>query len=507
MKHNTPAGTSPHTAEPTRPTWVRWKIVALLVTFSFMTWFNRVSMSVAYDEQIQEQYRISPEEMGYVYSAFLFAYMLCMTPGGWLIDRFGTWVALVVMGFGSALLGALTGVAGLPALVAAGLVLPALLVIRSLMGMLTTPVYPASARVVSHWLPVSQRAWGNGLVQGAAAVGIACTFPVFGALIDWFDWQIAFLISGAYTALLALGWTIYATNHPLEHHAVNDVELRLIDPDKSILPSRQSVGAAERPETANAPVSSAESMLKRNTGGPPGRTLPGTRVVVDLVGNLVRLGGPNWRTLLGNRSLMLLTISYAALGYIEYLFFFWMHYYFEKVLHLGKGESRVYAAILTLAMAMGMVLGGWAADRLRIIYGSHKGRALVPVVGMFAGGTLLVLGLLAEETAWIVTLLALALAAVGAVEAPVWTTAIELGGRQGGTAAGICNTGGNAGGLVAPILTPLVSGWLMGHFGWSEQLSWQWAISLGSMIAVLGAVLWFWITPAESQDGRRHIHS
>jgi MFS family permease len=433
---------------------VRWKIVALLVTFSFMTWFNRVSMSVAYDEQIQEQYGIAPEEMGYVYSAFLFAYMLCMTPGGWLIDRFGTWVALVVMGFGSALLGAVTGIAGLPALVAAGLVLPALLVIRSLMGVLTTPVYPASACVVSHWLPVSKRAWGNGLVQSAAAVGIACTFPVFGALIDWFDWQVAFLISGTFTALLALGWAAYGTNHPWEHRSVNEVELGLIDPDKSNPPPRQNVVAAE---------------------------------------------------LLGNRSLMLLTLSYAALGYIEYLFFFWMHYYFEKVLHLGKDESRVYAAVLTLAMAVGMVLGGWVADRLRMIYGSHKGRALVPVVGMCAGGTLLILGLLADQTAWIVTLLALALAAVGAVEAPVWTTAIELGGRQGGTAAGICNTGGNAGGLVAPILTPLVSGWLSNRFGLSEQLGWQLAISLGSLIAVLGAVLWYWITPAESQVNQNSV--
>jgi hypothetical protein len=36
----------------TRPTAVRWRIVALLVSFSFMTWFNRVSMSVAYVEQI-----------------------------------------------------------------------------------------------------------------------------------------------------------------------------------------------------------------------------------------------------------------------------------------------------------------------------------------------------------------------------------------------------------------------------------------------------------------------
>src|SRR5437660_11426997 len=104
MSSTTPAAT-PRTADTTRPTWVRWQIVALLVSFSFMTWFNRVSMSVAYDEQLKDQSGIAPETMGYVYSAFLFAYMVCMTPGGWLIDRFGPWVALVVLGLGSGVLG------------------------------------------------------------------------------------------------------------------------------------------------------------------------------------------------------------------------------------------------------------------------------------------------------------------------------------------------------------------------------------------------------------------
>jgi len=104
-------------------------------------------------------------------------------------------------------------------------------------------------------------------------------------------------------------------------------------------------------------------------------------------------------------------------------------------------------------------------------------------------------------------LLALALAAVGAAEAPVWTTAVELGGPHGGTAAGICNTGGNAGGLLAPILTPLVSGWISRQFGLSEQAGWQWGISLGSGIALAGAVLWYWIIPGRADQPAAEGHS
>src|SRR5262245_4339191 len=94
---------------PPHATWVRWRVVALLLAFSFMSWFNRVSMRAAYDERIRYELRISAEAIGWVYSALLFAYMLFMTPGGWLADRIGPRRALALMGFGSALFVALTG--------------------------------------------------------------------------------------------------------------------------------------------------------------------------------------------------------------------------------------------------------------------------------------------------------------------------------------------------------------------------------------------------------------
>src|SRR5919197_6323955 len=111
-----------------QPTRVRWRILALLVAFSYLSWFNRVSMAVAYDERIKEQYGISEEAIGVVYSAFLLTYAICMTPGGWFIDRYGARTALAVVGFGSAVFGALTGAAGLVPL-SGGVLLLTLLII------------------------------------------------------------------------------------------------------------------------------------------------------------------------------------------------------------------------------------------------------------------------------------------------------------------------------------------------------------------------------------------
>src|SRR5438105_2112342 len=125
------------------PTSVRWRILAVLLAFSFMSWFNRVSIAVAYDERIRKERDIPPDVIGYVYSALLFAYMLCMTPGGWFADRCGARLALTVMGLGSALFVVLTGVVGLAALPDLTMVV-ALLVVRAALGVFTAPIYPGS---------------------------------------------------------------------------------------------------------------------------------------------------------------------------------------------------------------------------------------------------------------------------------------------------------------------------------------------------------------------------
>jgi ACS family glucarate transporter-like MFS transporter len=433
----------PDSGATSHPTSVRWRILAILLAFSFMSWFNRVSMPAAYDERIQAGQGISEEQISYVYSALLFAYMLCMTPGGWFADRYGARLALTVMGLGSALFVALTGIVGLFALSATATV-GALLVVRAALGVFTAPIYPASGHAVAHWLPARQHAAANGAIMAAALLGIAACYHAFGFLLDYFDWPSAFLSVGAVTALLALVWTWYARDLPTQHPGVNAAELSWI----------RGNGANKRKSDAAGEV----------------------REIAD---------AERKRALLTNRSLVLITVSYAAVGYFEYLFYFWMHYYFEGVLKLGKYESRNYATILYLAMAVGMFFGGWLADYLSLAWGRRRGRAVVVAGAMLSGAALLGSGLLATQPGWIVFWFALALAAVGATEGPMWATALDLGGQRRATAAGIFNTGGNAGGVLAPVLTPLVS----------NAYGWPWGIGLGSLVCLAGVSLWLWIDP------------
>jgi MFS transporter, ACS family, D-galactonate transporter len=254
---------------------------------------------------------------------------------------------------------------------------------------------------------------------------------------------------------VALLWALQAKDHPHLHTRANEAERRIIADDVTLLPAGKVLSPAPEHE-----------------------------------------GSSGWRALLGNRSLLLLTSSYAAVGYFEYLFFFWMHHYFDDVLKVGNQLSRYYTGIALLAMAAGMVSGGWLSDRLQRSYGRRWARLIVAAGGMVAGGLLLGVGLGADKPAWIVTWFSLALAAVGASEGPFWTTAIELGKRQSGTAFGIFNTGGNIGGLLAPSVTPFVCAHLSA--AWDEIFRWKLAISLGALVCFLGAVLWWKIDPNEA---------
>ncbi len=87
-------------ATPPRPTNVRWMIVLLLVGFSFLAHFNRISITVAGNAHFIGPGKLSEVQAGMVYSAFLLIYTIGMLPGGWLIDRFGPRWAMTRMGLG-----------------------------------------------------------------------------------------------------------------------------------------------------------------------------------------------------------------------------------------------------------------------------------------------------------------------------------------------------------------------------------------------------------------------
>jgi MFS transporter, ACS family, D-galactonate transporter len=410
--------------------------VLLLMLVVAMGHFNRIGISVAGAERIIPQYNIAPERMGMVYSAFLVIYTLAMLPGGWFIDRFGARAALVLLGFSSTLFVALTGAVGLIAQGTSTLVL-GLILARGLLGLTNAPLHPASARMVFDQIPAPSRGIANGLVTFSACLGMAVCYYVMGSLIDRFDWPIAFVISSSLTLCVALVWTYFTRRFP--------------EPG--------GTKAQERP------ASSDVTLLARVMGHP---------------------------------SVICIALSYAAYGYFQYLFFYWIEYYFEEIQHQGVAVARGYSTMITLAMGAGMISGGWLADRVPRSFSPRTRRALVPVIGMIASGSVFELGLIAPSAQGTLVAFVVAAALLGLGEAGFWTTVVELGGPFGGTAAALMNTGGNAGGTLSPFLTPLFSAFFVTHYG--NDLGWRLSLAIAGAIVVAGAALWWGVNPPVESD-------
>jgi MFS family permease len=418
-----------------RPPRPWWPIVGLLMLVVGSAQFNRVAISVAGAEHIIGESGISETRMGWVYSAFLLFYTLAMLPAGWLIDRVGARATLIILCFGSAIFVAGTSAVGLfsPTVTA---LLFGLLVVRSLMGIVNAPLHPAAARMVYADVPLRAKSFANGLVTFSACLGISATYYGFGLLAARFGWPTAFLITGWFTLLVGVVW-VWGT--------------------------RSTQNESKRTSTA-APHALAEHDISE---------------------------------VLRDRGVICLTLSYAALGYFQYLFFYWIQYYIGTVEHLGADTARLYSTGITLTMGFGMVFGGWLADRIPPHASGRSRRGLVSAWGMVASGVVFELGLLGSDSRVMVSAFAISAALLGMCEAAFWTTAVQLGRSRGGLAAGMMNLGGNAGGFLSPIATPWLGTYFGGYLGAAS--GWRASLAVAGAISVVGALMWLGVRPGSQE--------
>jgi len=399
-------------------------IVALMFSFSMISYFDRTIMSIAGPGMIRD-FGISPTAMGSIYSAFILGYGLLMIPGGLFTDKLGSRRTLTLMGFGSALFTGLTVVGpGLGALIG---IVPALFAIRFGLGVVTAPLYPACAQVSARLTPVALHGRVQGIIIAGSSFGAAISPLLFTWIVAKFEWWAPFLIAALATAALAAAWYGSAPDYP-----------------------------------------------------------------VTLETHVAHL----WKGLFRNRNLLLITYAYGALGYFQYIFFYWMYYYFGQILHLGVDASARYTTILFITEGAMMPLGGMISDRLTALYGPQFGRRLVPIAGLSLGALLTYIAT-ASAGVTAVICLALALGLAAFCEGPFWAAVTEMAGEQIGGASSILNTGAQVGGFFAPMLTPFIAG----------VAGWSWGLYAGCLIALSGAVAVCFVRLRPIGSGVRTAHA
>lgn len=417
---------------------VRWRILALLFVISVVTYIDRVNISVT-ARHMMPAFGLTEQQFGYVFSAFVIGYALCQIPGGWLGDRYGARRVLTWALVWWSLWTGMTAIAATTVLASWFGILGSLMLTRALLGIGESVALPNFNRAVADWLPAREHALGIGLAIGGIGFGAAVTPPLTAWLMVNFGWQTAFYAAAALGLGVAALWTWYATDHPREHPGVTPAELALIEADKAPV-SRQPVP---------------------------------------------------WRALLGSATVRRLTLSYACLGYVAYVYMSWFYLYVTTVRGFSELRGAWFAAAPFVAMLIGCPVGGWLTDRLTLTYGVTRARQFVGLSGMVASGLAIAGGAWAPS-AW----LALLLLSLGAgllyfTVGAYWSSTMHLSKAHAGTLSGLMNTGANIGGTLSPTLTP----WLAHEFGWTA------ALAAAAGVAILGGLLWLRIDPGAGLDG------
>jgi MFS family permease len=160
--------------------------LAFLFTLALINYLDRIALSVA-GKMIATEFTLTPVQLGYFFSSFLWSYVICVIPCGILADRFG---AKRVIGGGISLWSLATVGTGL----APGF--GSLLFSRIVMGAGEATTYPAAIRLIRATIPAANRGFATATFNSGAYAG-----PAFGSiLISWlvatFGWRISFVIAG-----------------------------------------------------------------------------------------------------------------------------------------------------------------------------------------------------------------------------------------------------------------------------------------------------------------------
>src|SRR6266566_3765724 len=134
------------------------KVLFLICLMYGITYIDRVNVSTA-ASVFQRDLNLTNTQVGLVFSAFAYPYLIFQIIGGWVSDRFGARMTLTVSGVIWAGATICTGLAG---------GLATMLAARVLLGFGEGATFPAATRAMSDWTPAGKRGFAQGITHSCA---------------------------------------------------------------------------------------------------------------------------------------------------------------------------------------------------------------------------------------------------------------------------------------------------------------------------------------------------
>ena len=174
-------------------------IFLFLFTLQTINYADRVGLSVA-AKSIAVEMHLSPVQMGYLLSSFLWTYIVCLIPVGILVDRFGS-RTMNAVGIGLwSLATILTGKTWN---------ITTLIMARLAMGIGGSTTHPSGARVVREWIPASERGFTNAVFLAGSQAGPALGALIVGAVAQLYGWRVSFYVLGTVGFVWLAAWLIW----------------------------------------------------------------------------------------------------------------------------------------------------------------------------------------------------------------------------------------------------------------------------------------------------------
>lgn len=419
MIDGTIASAPPATQRRTR---VRYGILLLIFLLTTINYADRATFSIAGDAASKDL-GLDPIQMGYIMSAFAWAYVIGQIPGGALLDRFGTkliyTLAIAAWSF-------FTLIQGFSGFLTGGLIFVGLFAMRFMVGLAESPSFPGNARLVAAWFPGSERGTASAIFNSAQYFSLVVFAPFMGWLVHTYDWHSVFFVMGGLGLVAAfVFWKMVRS--PVDHPGVNKAELDYIEAGGGL------IRMEDRAVTKSAAFSWA-----------------------------------NVKQVLGSRMLIGVFIGQYGINVLTYFFVTWFPIYLVKERGLNILEAGFAAAAPALCGFAGGVLGGVISDALLKKTGSLTIARKTPLlIGMLLSALIIACAYI-ESSALIVVVMAVAFFGKG-IASLGWAVVSDTSPREFvGVTGGIFNTFGNTAGIV----TPIVIGYIVAATGSFDGALW-----------------------------------
>src|ERR1700744_1747035 len=193
-------------------------VLAMLCVMYLITYLDRVNVSTA-AAGFGPEFQLNKTEVGLVFSAFAYPYLVFQIIGGWVSDRFGAKRTLICCGAVWAVATILTGLAG---------GLTSLLAARLLLGFGEGATFPAATAAMARWVAKEKRGFAQGITHAASRIGNAVAPGAIVLVMATWGWRESFYICGLFSLLWVIVWAVTFTEHPKDHPRITSDELEVL---------------------------------------------------------------------------------------------------------------------------------------------------------------------------------------------------------------------------------------------------------------------------------------